>query len=69
MFWYNVCNNCLTKERAEFSKFKNYVEENNINNINTIDSLNNISFETGISNKTLNRFLTYDNLFNGFDNN
>lgn len=53
----NVCHNCLTKERFEMSKFKTYIEENNISNIN---SLNNLSIETGISEKTLNRFLTND---------
>ena len=26
----NVCHNCLTKERFEMSKFKSYIEENNI---------------------------------------
>ena len=53
----NVCYNCLTKERFEMSKFKNYIEENNIN---TINSLNELSVGTGISEKTLNRFLIQD---------
>jgi len=50
----NVCYNCSTKERAEFSKFKTYINEINIDNIN---SLNDLSIGTGISSKTLNRFL------------
>lgn len=50
----NVCYNCSTKERAEFSKFKTYIDEINIDNIN---SLNDLSIGTGISSKTLNRFL------------
>lgn len=53
----NVCHNCLTKERFEMSKFKTYIEENNISNIN---SLNELSVGTGISGKTLNRFLSQD---------
>ena len=39
------------------SKFKTYIEENNISNIN---SLNELSVGTGISGKTLNRFLGYE---------
>ena len=53
----NVCHNCLTKERFEMSKFKTYIEENNICDIN---SLNELSIETGLSGKTLNRFLAQD---------
>ena len=53
----NVCYNCLTKERFEMSKFKTYIEENNISNIN---SLNELSIESGISEKTINRFLSQD---------
>ena len=53
----NVCYNCGAKERFEMSKFKTYIEENNISNINY---LNNLSVETGISTKTLNRFLSYN---------
>ena len=53
----NVCHNCLTKERFEMSKFKTYIEENNISDIN---SLNELSIGTGISGKTLNRFLSQD---------
>ncbi len=53
----NVCYNCLTKDKFEMSKFKNFVEENNISNIT---SLNDLSIQTGISSKNLNRFLGYD---------
>ena len=53
----NVCYNCLTKEKAEFSQFKTYIDECNINNIN---SLNDLSVGTGISDRTLNRFLGYE---------
>jgi len=54
----NVCYNCSAKEKAEFSKFKTYIDEINIDNIN---SLNDLSIGTGISEKTLNRFLGYEN--------
>jgi len=57
----NVCYNCLTKERFEMSKFKTYIEENNISNIN---SLNELSIGSGISEKTLNRFLTQESFPN-----
>lgn len=50
----NVCYNCSTKEKADFLKFKTYIEENNIDNIN---SLSELSTGTGLSGKTLNRFL------------
>lgn len=53
----NVCYNCLTKEKSEINKFKNYIEENNINQIN---SLNDIAIQTGISGKNINRFLNYE---------
>ena len=55
----NVCYNCLTKERFEMSKFKTCIEENNIGDIN---SLNDLSVGTGLSEKTLNRFLAQDDL-------
>lgn len=50
----NVCHNCDSKEKADYAKFKNYIDGNNIDNIN---SLNSLSIESGISEKTLNRFL------------
>ena len=60
----NVCYNCLTKDRYEMSKFKNFINENNLNEIN---SLNDISYKTGISGKNLNRFLSYED-FNDIAN-
>lgn len=53
----NVCFNCLTKDRFEMSKFKSFVEENNVSNIS---SLTDLSAQTGISSKNLNRFLGYE---------
>ena len=57
----NVCYNCLTKDRYEMSKFKDFINENNLNEIN---SLNYISTQTGISQKNLNRFLGYEDFNN-----
>lgn len=50
----DVCPKCSAKDNLEFSTFKNYVEENGLN-----DTLGNISGQTGISVKNLNRFLGY----------
>lgn len=50
----NVCPKCSTKDGAEFSTFKSYVQQNGFEN-----SLNTISNNTGISVKNLNRFLQY----------
>lgn len=50
----SVCHHCLTKDRFEMSQFKNFIEENNISDINTI---NDLSVQTGIATKNLNRFL------------
>ncbi len=55
----NVCPKCSTKDGAEFSVFKSYVEENGLEN-----SLNTISNHTGISVKNLNRFLEYEEFQN-----
>lgn len=53
-----VCPNCTSKDNFELSQFKNFVEENGLE----INSLSQISTETGISEKNLNRFLNYDGL-------
>ena len=58
-----VCPNCTTKDNMELSQFKNFVEENGIE----INSLKQISAETGISEKNLNRFLGYEE-FKGYKN-
>lgn len=54
----DVCCNCLSKDKFEMSKFKNFIEENN--NLNQIHSLNELSLQTGISSKNINRFLGYE---------
>ena len=57
----NVCYNCLTKDRYEMSKFKDFINENNLNEIN---SLNYISTQTGIYQKNLNISLRYEDFNN-----
>ncbi len=53
-----VCPKCTAKDNFELSQFKNFVEENGLE----VNSLSQIASQTGISEKTLNRFLTYDGL-------
>ena len=56
----NVCPKCMGKENFEINTFKNYIEENGLNN-----SIDVIASETGISQKNINRFLSYDD-FKGY---
>ena len=60
----DVCPKCSAKDNLEFSTFKNYVEENGLN-----DTLGNISGQTGISVKNLNRFLGYNGISDNLGNN
>ena len=53
-----VCPKCAVKDNMELSTFKNFVEENGLE----INSLSQISNQTGISEKNLNRFLNYEGL-------
>ena len=53
-----VCVRCANKDNMELSTFKNFVEENGLK----INSLSQISSQTGITEKNLNRFLNYDGL-------
>ena len=55
----NVCQNCMPKDNFELSKLRNYINENNDSN-----SIQNISINTGISVKNLNRYLG-ENEFSG----
>ncbi|MCI8621440.1 MAG: hypothetical protein HFJ50_07005 [Clostridia bacterium] len=50
----DVCQNCTPKDRLDLQKFNNYLGNNNISDY----SANNISINTGISLKTVNRFLS-----------
>ena len=58
----NVCPKCSAKDNLELSTFKTYLQENGLNS-----SLENISGQTGISVKNLNRFLNYEDITNTFD--
>ena len=53
-----VCARCSSKDNMELSTFKSFVEENGLE----VNSLSQISNETGITEKNLNRFLNYDGL-------
>ena len=53
-----VCPKCEEKDNIELSTFKNYVENNGVD----IQTLSEVSISTGISEKNLNRFLTYEGL-------
>ena len=53
-----VCPKCTDKDNFELSTFKTYVEENGIE----LESLSQVAQNTGISEKNLNRFLSYDGL-------
>lgn len=50
----DICPNCVAKDNLELSTFKNFVEKNGYTS-----SLDNLSVETGISSKNLNRYLGY----------
>ena len=56
-----VCPKCTSKDNFELSQFKNYIEEN----ISEVNSLNQVSTQTGITEKNINRFLGYDG-FKGY---
>lgn len=51
-----VCSKCTSKDNFELSQFKNFIEENGLN----VGSLRQVSSQTGILEKNLNHFLTYD---------
>ena len=53
-----VCAKCTNKDNLELSQFKNFVEKNGVE----ISSLRQVSSETGISERNLNRFLSYEGL-------
>ena len=49
----NVCPNCEVKDSAEIFKLKSFLDENDYSG----SSVEDLSFNTGISVKNLNRFL------------
>ena len=53
------CPNCQPKDNLEMNKLQNFLENSNIN-----CSIENISYNTGISIKNLNRYFSNDNFIN-----
>ena len=54
----HVCPKCTTKDNFEVSQFKNFIDEKGLE----VNSLSQVASQTGISEKNLNRFLTYEEL-------
>ena len=53
-----VCPKCVDKDNFELSTFKDFVEIHCVD----LQSISEVAISTGISEKNLNRFLTYDGL-------
>lgn len=51
-----VCPKCLPKDRCDISKLTNYINDNNITN----STISNLSVNTGITLKNINRYLNSD---------
>lgn len=51
----DVCPNCKPKDNVEMNKLKNFLEDSSMN-----CSIENISYNTGISVKNLNRYFSND---------
>lgn len=58
-----VCPKCEPKDTFEMKVLKDYLSNNA-----SLDSIDNISSDTGISIKNLNRFMQYDEFTHFFDN-
>lgn len=54
-----VCPKCTPKDNLELSTFKTYIEENGVG-----ASVDTISFDTGIAEKNINRYLGYSDSLN-----
>lgn len=54
----DVCPKCASIDNLELSTFKNYIEQNGVSSIDTIAT------ETGIAQKNVSRFLSYQGLEN-----
>ncbi len=51
-----VCPKCLPKDRCDISKLTNYINDNNITN----STITNLSQNTGITLKNINRYINSD---------
>lgn len=56
----NVCPKCLPKDECDIVKINNYINDNNILNC----SISNLSANTGVSLKNINRFIDSNNIPN-----
>lgn len=52
----DVCSKCVGKDSLELSTFKSYIEENGFSSIDTIAT------QTGIAQKNINRFMSYQGI-------
>ncbi len=52
----DICPKCAEKDSLELSTFKNYIEENGFSSIDTIAT------QTGITQKNVNRFISYQGI-------
>lgn len=52
----DICPRCYNKDNLELSTFKSFIEENGLS------SVDNISAQTGISQKNVNRFFGYQGI-------
>jgi len=59
----DVCPNCQPKDLYEINKLKNFLEDCPMNS-----SFKEISYGTGITEKNLHRFFSYDDFSNYLDN-
>ena len=52
----DICPKCVEKDRIDLSKFNSYIEENGFSSIDTIAT------QTGIAQKNINRFISYQGI-------
>ncbi len=57
-----LCPNCATKDTVKIQKLENYLE-----NYSTPNSLEELSYNTGISPKDLNRYINNNNKFSNLN--
>lgn len=58
----DVCSKCSGKDSLELSTFKSYIEQNGFSSVDTIAT------ETGITQKNVSRFLSYEGIENNGEN-
>lgn len=58
-----ICPNCVSKDSMEIQKLENYIDEYAIPN-----NIEQLSYNTGISTKNLQRFITENKKFSSLSN-